>query len=72
MVVNIPRLYPVPYTWVEPPHVTIPHEVMLDLVRWFMTRVLRITPGVAADAKARVLAQGERMNLDWFHLQEEH
>ena len=71
MAINIPRLYPVPYTWVEPPHVTIPHEVMLDLVRWFTTRVLQITPGVAAVAVAGVLSQGERMNLDWFHLQEE-
>ena len=71
MAVNIPRLYPVPYNWVEPPHVTIPHNVMLDLVTWFTTRVLQITPGVPADPDAGILAQGERMSLDWFHLLEE-
>ena len=71
MALNAPRLYPVPYTWTEPPHITIPHEVMLDLIRWFTTRVLMITPAVPADAVAGVIAQGERMVLDWFNLQEE-
>ena len=44
---------------------------MLDLVTWFTTRVLQITTGVPADPDAGILAQGERMSLDWFHLLDE-
>ena len=64
MALNAPRLYPQPYTYTDPPHITIPHEVMLDLIRWFTTRALMIQPAVPADAVAGIIAQGERMVLD--------
>ena len=65
------RLYPQPYLYADPPYITIPHEVMLDLIQWFTTRALMIQPAIPADAVAGIIAQDERMALDWFNLQDE-
>ena len=57
------RLYPQPYPLLN-------HENMLDLVQWFTTRALAIQPAIPADAGAGILTQDERMQLDWFNLQD--
>ena len=64
------QLYPQPYIY-EAPYITIPHEVMLDLIQWFTTRALMIQPAIPAYAVAGIIAQEERMVLDWFNLQDE-
>ena len=71
MAVNVPRLYPVPYDWQEPAQVTIPNNMMQNLITWYTTRALEVTPGVVANPGAGILDQGERMRLDWFHLPDE-
>ena len=52
-------------------YIGINHETMLDLVQWFTTRALVIQPAIPADPGAGILAQAERMQLDWFNLQSE-
>ena len=68
MALNAPRLYPQPCIYTIPPYITIPHEVMLDLIQWFTTRALMIQPAIPVDAVAGIIAQDERMVLDWFNL----
>ena len=63
-------LYPQPHLYADSPHITIPHEIMLDLIQWFTTRALVIQPIIPADAGAGILAHDERMALDWFNLQD--
>ena len=64
-------LYPQPHLYADSPHITIPHEIMLDLIQWFTTRALVIQPAIPADAVTGILAQDERMAVDWFNLQDE-
>ena len=66
------RLYPHSYQHnADPPNITINHGTMLDLFQWFTTRALVIQPAIPADPGGGILAQAERMQLDWFIIGDE-